>query len=243
MSAPVLEIRDLAFAWPAEAGGFRLEIPGLTVAPGTCLALAGESGSGKSTALDILGLVRAPDRVGAFRLARRGGRVEDVAALIAGGPDATAGLRREAIGYVLQQGGLLPFLTVAENIALTRPEGRPAPFAVEELAARLGLAEVLRRGPERISIGQRQRAAIARAVMGDPELILADEPTAALDPPTARAVLGLLVELARERGTAVVMASHSWSLVREFSLPVLRAEVMPGPRGSTARFLPAEVPA
>lgn len=235
---PVLSVRGLAWARPEAAGGFALEIPSLRVAPGEIVALAGESGSGKTTALDLLGLLRLPDLVAEFRLAG-----EDVAARLSGGLDAVAGLRRERIGHVLQQGGLLPFLTVAENIALTARPGRAPPFALGELAERLGLAGVLDRSPEAVSIGQRQRVAIARAVMGDPALILADEPTAALDPPTAREVLSLLLELARARGAGVVMASHSWGLIAEFALPVLRAEVTATPAGPRAVFRPAEVAA
>lgn len=243
MSAPVLDIRDLDFSRPAAEGGFALAIPALRVAPGGCLALAGESGCGKSTALDLLGLVRRPHRVGRFVLTRRDGRAEDVGAAIGAGLDALAGLRRECIGYVLQQGGLLPFLSVADNMTLTARTDRPPPLALTDLAARLGLSAVLDRAPDRISIGQRQRVAIGRAIMGDPDLILADEPTAALDPPTARGVLALLLDLARERGTALVMASHSWGLIAEFALPVLRAEVVAEGGVSRATFLPERVAA
>lgn len=218
-AGPVLEIRDLGFARGPEPGAFRLVLPELRLGRGEIVALAGESGSGKSTLLDLLGLIERPGRAGCFRLAG-----QDLApALAAGDLEAVAGLRQRHLGYILQQGGLLPFLTVAENIALTMPKGRPAPFSVGALAERLGIGHVLERKPDAISIGQRQRVAIARAVIGDPDVILADEPTAALDPPTAEATLRLLTELAAERGTAIVMASHSWGLIRAFGLAVLTA--------------------
>ncbi|GMG85335.1 ATP-binding cassette domain-containing protein [Paralimibaculum aggregatum] len=231
---PVLEVEGLAFSRGPGAEDFRLSLPALRLARGGFLALAGESGSGKSTLLDLLGLIERPGRVARFRLCGR-----DLApALAAGDLEAVAAPRRSLLGYILQSGGLLPFLTVADNIAITRPADRPAPFAVGDLAARLGLEGLLRRKPEAISIGQRQRVAIARAIMGDPAVILADEPTAALDPPTARATLRLLCALAAERGTAVVMASHSWALIREFSLPVLTARMAPEADGGGVVFAP-----
>ncbi len=218
MSAAGLEVVDLALSRGPEADAFRVELPRLTVAPGEIAVLAGASGSGKSTLLDLLGLLTVPDRVG--RLAIGG---EDAApALRAGRLEALAPLRRRQ-GHVLQTGGLLPFLTVADNIRLTQPTDRPPPLPLEALAERLGLGGLLRRKPGTLSVGQRQRAAIARALMGDPAVLLADEPTAALDPPTAEAVLALLQEICRERGTAVVMASHAWGLVRRFGLTVLAA--------------------
>ncbi len=232
---PVLEVAGLTFARGPGPEDFRLSLPALALRAGEVVALLGESGSGKSTLLDLLGLVAAPGAIARYRLAG-----EDLtAALRAGDLEAVAPARRARLGYVLQEGGLLPFLTVAENIALTRPVGRPAPMALATLAERLGLAGVLGRKPDAISVGQRQRAAIARAAMGDPAVILADEPTAALDPPTARATLALLVELAAERGTAVLIATHSWALAAEFALPAVVARAG---EGAEVVFAPAPVP-
>lgn len=239
MTQPVLDIADLTFEREGQGRRFRLEVPELRLAPGAFLALAGESGSGKSTLLDILGLILAPQSAARFALTGRDGETHDIAArLAAGGLDGVADIRRSALGYVLQQGGLLPFLTVRENLEITRRPDREPPIPVTDLAERLGIAQVLKSLPDRISIGQRQRVAIGRAVMSDPDLILADEPTASLDPPMARATLDLLCELVRERGLAVIMASHSWALVAEFGFDVLAARVSAGGNGSTATFLP-----
>ena len=244
MTVPALDIAGLSAVRGAGAEAFRLELPALTLAPGEVLAVAGESGSGKSTLLGLLGLLAKPDRVARFRLAVPGAGPEDVTArLSAGDLDALAGLRRRALGFVLQQGGLLPFLSVADNIALAAPEDRDAPFAVGALAERLGIGATLDRRPGALSVGQRQRAAIARAVMADPAVILADEPTAALDPPAARATLELFLSLAGERGTAVIVATHAWSLIEEFALPVLSPTTVAGPGGAVARFAPAGSPA
>lgn len=238
---PVLEIADLRFARGPAPGDFRLHLPGLALHRGAFVALAGESGSGKTTLLDLLGLTAPPTGLRRFRLVRRDGTAADLTERLREGRlDALADLRRAAIGYILQQGGLLPFLTVAENLMLTAPPDRDPPMTPEEIARRLGISELLGRLPEALSIGQRQRVAIGRAIMGDPDLILADEPTAALDPPTARATLELLLELTAERDLAVIMASHSWSLIAEFDLPVLRATLRETAEGPTVAFVPGE---
>jgi len=238
--APVLEIADLGFERGPAGARFRLELPRLTLERGAFLALTGDSGSGKSTLLDLLGLVLVPEPGARFRLTRRSGAIEDVAArLTNGGLDALADIRRDAIGYILQQGGLLPFLTLRENIRITQPTDRAAPLALEDLAGRLGIDGLLDRTPAQISIGQRQRVAIARAIMGDPELILADEPTASLDPPTARRTLELLVEIVAERDLAVIMASHSWALVEDFGFARLSPVLSTDDRGTIAVFQPA----
>ncbi len=233
---PVLQIAGLVFRRGPQEAAFRLSLPALILSRGDFVALAGESGSGKSTLLDLIGLIAVPDRVERFTLAGQ----ELAPALGRGDLEAVAPARRRSVGYILQQGGLLPFLTVADNIAVTAPTDRPAPLAVVALAERLGIAGLLERKPDAISIGQRQRVAIARALMGDPSVILADEPTAALDPPTARATLALLKEIAAERGTAVLMASHSWALIEEFALPVVAAAPDPEAGPAAVRFAPAQ---
>jgi putative ABC transport system ATP-binding protein len=160
--------------------------------------------------LDMLALALSPDRATRFALATRGGEEIDVAdAWKRGEADRLTEIRAAHIGYVLQQGGLLPFLTVGENIALSqRVLGRPEPARIEALAARLGIADLLDRKPAALSVGQRQRAAIARALAHQPEIVLADEPTASVHPALADTVLALLVEQAREADAALVLATH-----------------------------------
>lgn len=217
MQAPALEIEGLAFRHPPAAAGeraFELRLAHLSIARGEMVALVGPSGCGKSTLLDLLGLILRPTALRRYLLRGADGGALDLAAqLSAGDVDGLAPVRRSRLGYVLQQGGLLPFLTVRENIeAVGRrrgTEGDPA----GALAERLGVAHLLRRYPAQLSIGQRQRVGVARALYAEPDLVLADEPTSSLDPPAAEETLDLFVEAARDRGAAVLMANHDWALV------------------------------
>ena len=188
---------------------FRLEVERFRLVPGELLAVVGPSGSGKSTFLDLLALSLAPSSAERFM----GPEGSDVAALWRRRDlRALARLRREAIGYVLQSGALLSFLSAAENVALPlRLAGRLGEAERErvlDLLARLDLKSCAHRLPQDVSIGQRQRVAVARALVHRPMLVLADEPTASLDLGASTAVMELLVELAREQGSAVLLVTH-----------------------------------
>ncbi|MEM6678143.1 MAG: ATP-binding cassette domain-containing protein [Pseudomonadota bacterium] len=204
-----------------------MEIPSLTIEAGDVLAVTGVSGSGKSTLLDMLGLVLRPTEAEVFEFHPLGGRALDVASLWqANALDQFTEARGRHIGYVLQTGALLPFVNVRENISLsTALLGRPSPGWIEALAGRLGIEEHLNKRPAALSVGQRQRVAIARALAHRPEVIIADEPTAALDPETAARIITLMLELAEETGAAMIFASHDWEMVRRLGLRVLVPEV------------------
>ena len=194
----------------AEAGReFRLEVPGLCVGQGDLCVVAGESGSGKTLLLEILGLTRKPD-AGQYTL--DGGAGEDRCDFVRawnGSATALARLRGREFGFVLQSGGVIPFLTVRECVALPQKvTGREDPTFVDELLEGLRLSQVADVFPRQLSIGQRQRAAIARAISHRPSILLADEPTSALDPELSREVYAILCDLAKVTGTAVVIASH-----------------------------------
>jgi putative ABC transport system ATP-binding protein len=195
---------------------FELQVPRFTVLPGQLVAVIGESGCGKSTLLDMVALVMAPTRVARFEVASSSGRIHDVAELWGqGGEGDLARLRRDCFGYVLQTGGLLPFLSVGQNIRLP---GRVKGVVVNDarlrtLAARLGVEHCLDRMPVSLSIGQRQRAAILRALAHQPRLVLADEPTAAVDKARARAIIDDMHKLATEEGVAVVVVTHDVDLI------------------------------
>ncbi len=174
---------------------------------GQTLALTGESGSGKSTLLHIAAGLEPPDS----------GRVlidgQDMAAL----PDAgRAQLRRTSIGLVFQQFNLVPSLRAGANMAFqARLAGRHDSAFCAELAARLGLSELLTRYPEQLSGGQQQRVAIGRALAARPALILADEPTGNLDEATGDAVFALMLELARAQGAGLLLVTHSARLAAQ----------------------------
>lgn len=197
---------------------FELHVPKLEVDEGEFLALVGESGCGKSTLLDLLALVLRPDTVDRFLLAQRPGSVVDIKALWQqDDEEGLARVRRDLLGYVLQSGGLLPFLSVSGNIALPRrlKEGRAGDVRV--LAERMGLADLLGKKPRFLSGGQRQRAAILRALAHRPAIILADEPTAAVDGTRARAIVSDFRSLARAEGCTILMVSHDLRLVEAFA--------------------------
>ncbi len=218
-----------------ERQGYALSVPEFALSAGERVVVTGPSGCGKSTLLDMLGMVLRPDGVEAFRFAPgtapgcdvagawRDGRLEELAAC------------RRHVGYVLQTGALLPFLRVRDNIlAPRRLLGLADGDAAETLAERLGIAHLLAKFPAQLSVGERQRAAIARALSANPPVVLADEPTAALDPAHAAGVLDLFMELAEESGTALVLVTHAPEQVEDRGFRRLRVTQGPPRAGETA---------
>jgi putative ABC transport system ATP-binding protein len=190
---------------------FQLLVPEMNLVPGQFTALVGPSGCGKSTLLDILGLVLKPQQIGHFSIAGPQGPI-DLAGLSQAG---RAAVRSRHIGYVLQTGGLLPFLSVRENIALPlRLNRQKDREPVEAMARILGIDEQLDKLPSFLSGGQRQRVAIARALVHKPEIVLADEPTAAVDELTAVEIRDQFRTLSRQFCTTTIMVTHDRSLLR-----------------------------
>ena len=173
----------------------------LRLEPGEFLALVGPSGSGKSTLLHVAGGLDTPD---AGRVLIDG---TDLATLSTA---ARARLRRRHLGFVFQFFHLIPTLSVAENVALplTLDRARRVDAPVLEMLDRVGLAHRAGHLPGELSGGEMQRAAIARALVSHPALILADEPTGNLDSTTGEAILDLVTERVRETGAALLMVTH-----------------------------------
>jgi putative ABC transport system ATP-binding protein len=184
-----------------------LDAASLAVARGQFVAVMGRSGSGKSTLLRLMGGLEAADE-GIVRV--------DGTDLTALTETERARRRRHGLGFVFQSFNLIPTLTVAENVELPLALNDVAPRDIRrrsrELLDELGLARCAERFPEDISGGEQQRAAIARAVIHEPKLVLADEPTGNLDQETAKHVLELLERTCRERNATLIVATHSAEL-------------------------------
>jgi putative ABC transport system ATP-binding protein len=174
---------------------------GLEIAPGRVVAVAGPSGSGKSTLLHVIGAMDSPD----------------AGSVLVGDLDVTRLSRRKqadyrrTIGFVFQRFHLLPALTVLDNVVAPLLPYR-TPFdkfaRARELLEAVGLVERARSLPSRLSGGQQQRVAIARALINNPGLLLADEPTGNLDSSTGAEIMDLLLDLRRDRGMTVIVATH-----------------------------------
>lgn len=206
-----LEFQDVSKTYDPGGGAPRSVLAGLSfqVARGASLAVVGRSGSGKSTLLNLAGGIDLPSS----------GRV-----LVAGEDLATLSdrrrslLRRERIGFVFQFYHLLPHLSVADNVALPAwiaGRGTAAVRArIGELLARVGLADRAADPVQKLSGGEMQRVAICRALLARPALLLADEPTGSLDEENGRLVMALLLALAEEEGSTLLIATHSLELAR-----------------------------
>ncbi len=212
MTAPALHLQDVQVQRRSGGAVFTLGVEALTLLPGALVAVTGASGTGKSTLLDVVALARRPSR--AKRLEVAG---QDASALWArGATDRLAALRARHFGYILQTGGLVPYLTIRANAELAQGlAGMREPRRIVTLAAHLGLDALLDRMPGALSVGQRQRAAILRALAHRPALLLADEPTASVHPDMAADIMSLLAQEAREAGAAVLIATHDAPLARQ----------------------------
>ena len=218
-------------------GRFLLDIQRLAIRPGDRLALVGDSGVGKSTCLDMLALTLAPTRWDRFDASFDGASHPIGELWRRGERSALAALRAGHIGYVLQTGGLLPFLSVLENVALPRRLLGDAPaearLEAEKMLARLEMASYARRLPTDLSLGQRQRVAVARALVHRPELVLADEPTASLDRRNAESVMRLFAELLEEQGRAAIWVTHSAELAIAYGFTPIFCRVQPDEAGGS----------
>jgi putative ABC transport system ATP-binding protein len=207
---PLVELRALTKSYP-EGGGERVVFRDLSagIRRGETVALLGRSGSGKSTLLNLIGGIDLPTA---------GEVLLDGTNLTALSEQRRTLFRRRHIGFVFQSFNLIPTLTVIENLLLPlelngRTGGRARATALD-LLERVGLADRAGTYPDRLSGGEQQRVAVARAVIHDPAILLADEPTGSLDAETGTRVLELLVGLARNDGRTMVVVTHSDAVAR-----------------------------
>lgn len=218
---PVVVLEEVTFRWPRQAAP-ALVVSSLRVAPGERLFIRGASGSGKTTLLSLVAGLLLPDRGSVTVLG------QDLAALGRGGRDQ---FRADHIGYIFQLFNLVPYLSVIDNVLLPcrfsrrrREKAAPgrriggASAEAERLLRRLQLAESTlgRARVTALSTGEQQRVAVARALIGRPELIIADEPTSALDQDARNSFLDLLFEECAAAGTSLLFVSHDGTLAPRF---------------------------
>lgn len=224
---PVIQIDNLLFRWSAGEKPC-LDIPSMEIQPGERIFLHGPSGSGKSTLLGLLGGVLAPER-GTIRLLN-----SEMSRISATARDR---FRADHVGIIFQQFNLVPYLSVIDNVILpcrfsarrgrtAMAEGRSWREEAARLLAHLDLDPGLYRRPAiQLSVGQQQRAAAARALIGRPEIVIADEPTSSLDAERQTAFLDLLQRECAEAGATLLFVSHDRRLApafsREIALPAL----------------------
>lgn len=213
---------------------FTIDAGRWTLAAGETVALTGPSGTGKTLLLELLGLMRAPCS-GEYRAEGNNDEVHDFAAVWSS-PHARrrcADARARFFGFVPQSGGLLPFLTVRENIEISQHiAGRHDAKWVRGLMEELGLGALADLRPDALSIGQRQRVAVARALAHRPFCVIADEPTAALDPEAAETVMGLLMEAAHIGAAATLISSHDFATLERFPMQRMSLQVISPPETS-----------
>ena len=210
MAEPLIELKDIYKIYHMGDEEVRANDGiSLTINRGEFVAIVGKSGSGKSTLMNIIGALDVPTS-GSYLL---GG--EDVDQM---SDDQLADIRNRMIGFIFQQYNLLPKSNLLENVELPLLYAKVPAEERRERAMRslerVGLAEKWKNMPNQLSGGQQQRVSIARALAGDPSLILADEPTGALDSKTSREVLNFLKEL-NEEGNTIVMITHDNSIALE----------------------------
>lgn len=215
-SDPHVVCKGLSYRYPAPSGSGAsgpsvLEELDLIVEAGESVAVVGPSGCGKSTLLNLIGLLDTASS-GELKIAGADpGKLND---------QQRAAMRNEKIGFVFQDHHLLSQCTLLENILLPTLPHRRDPDAAnraKQLIERVGLADRMHHRPGELSGGQRQRTAVVRALINQPLLLLADEPTGALDEPTAADLVDLLIELNREMRTTLIMVTHATALAKKMA--------------------------
>ena len=223
MNQPVVSLANLQFSWPRSTRPV-LSIEQLQVNPGQHLFIQGPSGSGKTTLLNLLTGINQPDsgqlQVLNHELSQLSGTQRDR-------------FRADHLGVVFQQFNLLPFLSITDNVLLPcrfskrrlRNAGDPEQ-AARQMLNELQISDSLRHKPVMdLSVGQQQRVAVARALMGNPELLIADEPTSALDTANRDSFIELLFRQAGEHGSTLIFVSHDQQLAGQFEHSINLAEI------------------
>ncbi len=204
---PALEVKDVHRRY--HLAGHELHVLrgiSLQVQPGEKVFLCGASGSGKTTLLYILGGLEKPTEGDVFMEGKP---------MYAAGRNSRADMRNAGLGFVFQNYHLLPELTAMENVVLpSLIKGRPAQTRAKELLGRVGLGERLHHLPTELSGGEQQRVALARSLINDPPILLADEPTGNLDAATGKQIMDLLFDIVTESKKTLVVVTHDANLAQ-----------------------------
>lgn len=222
----IFSLKNVVKSRVEDGVGFRLKVPEIKIESQEAIALVGHSGCGKSTLLDMLALALHPDESDQFDLSTSFGNVSDIKTLWEKNKqNKLSEIRKQHIGYVLQTGGLLPYLTVRENIELPRQLlNLPEDDSIRSISKVMGIHRQLDKLPGLLSAGERQRASFARAFSHRPKIIIADEPTASLDPITARKIMAVVMELVKGLKVTMIIASHDWAQVYKMDFRSLHHE-------------------
>ncbi|MGB7345914.1 MAG: ABC transporter ATP-binding protein [Pirellulaceae bacterium] len=206
-----LAITDLVKTFDQPGGGALtvLDVPSFNIAAGEQVALIGQSGGGKTTLLHLIAGLLAPDS-GSIKI--------DSIELTKLSEEGRDRVRAASVGYVFQTFNLLPAFTAIENVRLGMTFGRRKldPARAKDLLDRVGLSDRANYKPSQLSVGQQQRVAIARALAGKPKILLADEPTANVDPNSAETVLELIRQSCIDEQIALLMVTHSMDVANKF---------------------------
>lgn len=214
MTAPIIYLQDVRFRWPNQDHDL-LHIPHLTVEKGDHLFIQGPSGSGKTTLLNLLTGINVPT----------GGSVNVLGTALERLTNAQRDqFRADHLGVIFQQFNLLPYLSLVENVQLAcgfsrrkKANAGDPRNAAAHLLNRLNMPPSLHNtSVNKLSVGQQQRTAVARALIGNPEIVIADEPTSALDSANRDRFLQLLFQEAEEQGSTLIFVSHDEAIARQF---------------------------
>lgn len=219
----MLEIAHLSVVRGEGNQSFRVTLPRLHIRAGEVVSFCGSSGCGKSTLLEAIGLILHPQQVEKYYLAPS----YNIAPLLLNNQQKDlAHLRAEHFGFMLQTGGLVPFLTIKENLALPSQiiHKRLDEEWIYSLIERLEIKHLLHVYPHQLSIGERQRVAFIRAISHKPSILLADEPTAALDPHKANTLFDLIIKTVQEQSIAAIIVTHDWQAVKTRAIHTLTAQ-------------------
>jgi len=232
MPSPLLKLSAVSKQYESPAGAEAVSVLSdltLEIFPGESIAIIGPSGSGKSTFLNILGTLDRPTRGQVLFDSQDLSRLDDI---------QLAGVRNRQIGFIFQSHHLLPQCTVLENVLVPTLANREAALRngagdrARRWLEKVGLGTRLTHRPGQLSGGERQRVAVVRALINQPRLLLADEPTGALDRASAQSLADLLVQLNQEEGVTLIVATHALDLAKRMGrvLELLDGRLSPTPQ-------------